>query len=161
MLGLFCGAYFTWPSGVLTAVLAITGFGFGWSSMSYLLSAQNAVGWQQRGIVTSSVSFFRTIGGAVGIGLLGASFNMLGRSNFEKLKAEGVPVAAALDPHQQAMIPESAMAIVRETISSSLLWVFAAMLLISVALFVVTCLMPKRPKPDAEHAKPAPEDAAA
>ena len=40
--------------------------------MSYLLAAQDAVQWQQRGIVTSSMQFFRTIGGAVGIGLLGA-----------------------------------------------------------------------------------------
>ena len=60
--GLFLCAWFNLPSWMLTATLAITGFGFGPASMSQLLSAQDAVDWQQRGIITSSISFFRTIG---------------------------------------------------------------------------------------------------
>ena len=78
------------PHWVLTAVLAITGLGFGPASMSYLLAAQGAVAWQQRGIITSSTTFFRTIGGAIGIGLLGMLFNVLIRPDFDRLKSLGV-----------------------------------------------------------------------
>ena len=62
---------------ILAAVLVIGGIGFGASSMPQLLSAQHGVGWQQRGIVTSATQFFRTMGGAIGIGLLGMLFNLL------------------------------------------------------------------------------------
>ena len=57
--GLLLGTIFNWPSWTLTAVLALTGLGFGPTSMSYLLAAQEAVTWQHRGVITSSVQFFQ------------------------------------------------------------------------------------------------------
>jgi hypothetical protein len=84
---------------VLTAVLALTGFGFGFASMSYLLAAQEAVEWQQRGLVTSAITFFRSIGGALGVGVLGAMFNTISRHDLEKLAGQGVTPAKMLDPH--------------------------------------------------------------
>src|SRR4029077_2256408 len=44
--------------------MLITGFGLGSVSMPCLLGVQNAVPWQRRGVATSSVQFFRSIGGA-------------------------------------------------------------------------------------------------
>ena len=101
--------------------------------MSYLLAAQSSVDWQQRGIITSSVSFFRTMGGAVGIGLLGAAFNFLSRGDLSKLEAEGVSPAAALDPHLQAnRYCTAALILIRHAISSGLIWVFGAMLVCAI-----------------------------
>ncbi len=77
----------------------LTGLGFGPASMSFLLSAQNAVSWQRRGIVTSSVQFFRTIGGSMGIGILGAVFNIITQPKLRGLESSGVTPAALLDPH--------------------------------------------------------------
>ncbi|CAA9444408.1 MAG: Uncharacterized MFS-type transporter, partial [uncultured Phycisphaerae bacterium] len=77
------------PQWVLVGVLLLAGLGFGPASMSYLLASQGAVGWQQRGIVTSGNQFFRTIGGAVGIGLLGMLFNVLAAARLEPLRAAG------------------------------------------------------------------------
>ena len=142
--GLLASAVLDWPRWAMTIVLAITGFGFGPASMSYLLGAQNAVGWQQRGVVTSSVSFFRTIGGAMGIGLLGALFNILSRHDLNALKAMHVNPAAALDPRLQAELSPQALALVQHAISSSLLWVFAAMLGIVVVQLLLTLRMPPR-----------------
>jgi MFS family permease len=139
--GLFVGAYTNAPRGLLTAVLAITGFGFGPTSMSYLIAAQDAVEWQQRGIVTSSISFFRTIGGAVGIGLLGAAFNFLSRHDMENIRAMGVSPGAAMDPHLQHTLTPESIQLVQHMISSGLLWVFAAMLAIAVLQFFCTFLM--------------------
>lgn len=139
--GLFTCAWLGASRNVLMAVLTVTGFGFGWASMSYLLAAQSAVEWQQRGIVTSGISFFRTMGGAVGIGLLGAAFNFLIRHDLKQLESEGVSPAAALDPHLQGQLSATATALIRHAISSGLVWVFAAMLACAVAQFLTTLLM--------------------
>ena len=58
--------------------------------MSYLLSVQHGVAWQQRGIATSALQFFRTMAGAVGIGLLGLLFNILAAPQMQQLRAMGV-----------------------------------------------------------------------
>lgn len=139
--GLVLGAYYVWSRTALTAVLAMTGFGFGWSSMSYLLSAQSAVEWHQRGIATSSVSFFRTMGGAVGVGLMGTAFNLLARHDLNQLRAMGFAPAAALDPHLQTSLPPAAMDLIHHAISSSLLWVFVAMFCSAVIMLIITTQM--------------------
>src|SRR5262249_36241812 len=92
-----CAAVDARPA-VITAVLALTGLGFGPASMSYMLAAQGAVTWQQRGIITSGVTFFRTVGGAVGIGLLGALFNILISRRLAAVRNLGLTPASVLDP---------------------------------------------------------------
>src|SRR6185295_7022610 len=87
------------PRWMITATLSITGFGFGPTSMAFLIAAQESVDYQQRGIVTSAVSFFRTMGGAVGIGVLGGMFNLITAAQTEKLRSIGVKPAELLDPH--------------------------------------------------------------
>ncbi len=59
---------------VVLAVFVI-GLGLGFSSTSYLISVQNAVPWRRRGIATSSVVFFRTVGGSIGVAVMGALLN--------------------------------------------------------------------------------------
>jgi len=138
------------PHWVITCVLAVTGFGFGPASMSYLLAAQEAVTWQQRGAITSSITFFRSIGGALGVGLLGAMFNTIAHSGLAKLRASGVTPGELLDPHAGKTLPAGVMAEAQRVIAGGLVWVFAAMLVVVVILFFVTILMPSK---KAEHAK--------
>jgi EmrB/QacA subfamily drug resistance transporter len=59
---------------VVVAVVTI-GLGLGFSSTSYLVSVQNAVPWRRRGVATSSVVFFRTVGGSLGVAVMGALLN--------------------------------------------------------------------------------------
>jgi MFS family permease len=142
------------PHWVLTAVLAITGFGFGPASMSQLLAAQDSVTWQQRGIVTSAVGFFRTIGGALGIGLLGAMFNALISKDLAWLRNQGVTPGSLLDPHSAKSLPPQIMSQAQSAIARGLTWVFAAMLLIAILQLAVTTLMPPK---HADHAPSASE----
>jgi len=142
--GLFVCSLVAAPRWVITGVLAITGLGFGPCSMSYLLAAQEAVEWQQRGIATSSVQFFRTIGGAVGIGMLGALFNVLIRPGMAKLEAQGIKPASLLDPHTRETLPPEVLQSAQQMIASGLKWVFAAMVLFSVIQFLLTTLMPSK-----------------
>ena len=139
--GLLAAAMFHWPGWAMTTILAVTGFGFGPASMAYLLGAQNAVEWQHRGIITSSISFFRTIGGAVGVGVLGAAFNAFAHHDLAFLEARGITPAAALDPKLAGTLPADALDAVRHVIASSLTWVFVAMVALSVAQLVATLLM--------------------
>jgi MFS family permease len=127
---------------VLAVVLAITGLGFGPSAMSFLLSAQNAVSWNRRGIVTSSVQFFRTVGGSLGIGILGAVFNILTIKNFRSMESTGITPAALLDPHTRAHLPPEILRSAGWIIDGGLHWVFIAMLLVAILQLVVSRWMP-------------------
>ena len=53
------------------AASAVTGAGLGFLNTAIMVTLQSSVGWSQRGVVTGLVQFSRTIGGAVGVGLLG------------------------------------------------------------------------------------------
>jgi MFS family permease len=137
------------PHWVLTSVLLISGFGFGPASMSYLLAAQDAVMWQQRGIVTSAIQFFRTIGGAVGIGVLGMLFNLLTAPQMRQVRALGANPGALLDPHQRAALPPETLTLASRMFGHGLTWVFACMLLCAGVQMAITLLMPAH---KADHA---------
>lgn len=143
------------PQWGITAVLLIAGAGMTPASMSYLLSAQNAVDWQQRGGVTASVTFCRTMGGALGVGILGALFNLLTRKPFAELADQGVAAAAALDPSRHSELPEAALEQVHGIIGHAMLWLFGAMLLLALLQTLATLRLPRAPRPD--H-KPTSED---
>lgn len=119
--------------------------------MSYLLAAQDAVTWQHRGVITSSVQFFRTIGGAVGIGLLGALFNMLVRPEMQQLQSQGITPADILTPSRRAKIPEATMRAAHHAIGHGLLYVFAAMLLCAMLMLVVSTMMSRHRADDGEE----------
>ena len=70
-----------------------------------MLAAQDAVAWQQRGIVTSGITFFRTIGGAVGIGAMGMLLNVLTAPQMRRLREAGVNPAELMDPHARGHVP--------------------------------------------------------
>jgi MFS family permease len=140
--GLLACAILDAPPWVLTAVLLVSGLGFGPASMAQLLAAQDAVAWQQRGIITSGITFFRTIGGAVGIGVMGMMFNVLTAPQMQRLRQAGVNPAELMDPRTRAHVSPEVLRSASETIGHGLTWVFGAMLLAAVAQAAVTLLLP-------------------
>lgn len=69
----------------------VIGVGMGFSAAPTLIAAQNAVGWQQRGVVTGTNMFFRSAGSAVGVAVFGALVNAtLGGTDVE---------SGRVDPH--------------------------------------------------------------
>lgn len=64
------------PSVWLVAVLCfVIGLGFGFSAVTSLVAAQASVEWNERGVVTGTQMFFRSIGQSLGAAVLGAIAN--------------------------------------------------------------------------------------
>src|SRR5436305_8958364 len=60
----------------IVAAMFIVGAGLGFMSTSFIISVQNAVPLNVRGVATASTQFFRTIGGTVGVALMGTILNL-------------------------------------------------------------------------------------
>jgi EmrB/QacA subfamily drug resistance transporter len=77
--------------------LVVIGVGMGLSWQPYLIAVQNAVPFARLGVATSSVMFFRTIGGSIAVAGLGALLN-------NRLQS-GVGLADALGTVYAVLIP--------------------------------------------------------
>ncbi len=102
------------------------GLGMGLVASPTLIAAQSAVGWSERGVVTGTNLFARSMGSAVGVAVFGAIVNAglgIRVGHHGATTAAGVPVAQ-LDPalHQ----------------------VFVATAAVAVALTLAVALMPRR-----------------
>jgi len=51
--------------------MGVFGMGLGFAATALLIAVQTSVGWEMRGVATASNMFFRTVGGAVGVGAMG------------------------------------------------------------------------------------------
>lgn len=121
---------------------AITGLGMGLASTTILVVIQGAVEWRQRGQATGLVQFSRTIGGAVGVGLMGGILTA----------AIGSSSSAVLDPILRTTIPAAQLAAERDALSSGLGWIFVSLLVAAVAALLVAA----RTMPDVEIGRRAP-----
>ena len=109
--------------------MMIIGMGLGFNSMPYLLAVQNAVPWNLRGVATSSVQFFRSIGGAIVVAALGALFGV-------RLAQEGAGIDpnTALDPALRAHAAPETLA----TLSTALLHALQSVYLVLAVICAVS-----------------------
>lgn len=75
----------------ISAAVLVIGLGMGLVAVPTLLAAQHSVGWGERGAVTATNMFARSIGQAVGVAALGAVVNAL-----TVVGADGTPEGAGL-----------------------------------------------------------------
>jgi MFS family permease len=71
-LSVALSAYWSLPFGALMAGMGVLGLGMGFSNIPLLFSVQTSVQWNRRGTATASTLFFRTIGGTITVGVMGA-----------------------------------------------------------------------------------------
>ena len=62
------------PYGEVAVFMFITGLGIGLVMQVLVVAVQNAVPYSALGVATATATFFRTIGGAFGVAVLGAVF---------------------------------------------------------------------------------------
>jgi EmrB/QacA subfamily drug resistance transporter len=138
------------------AVVAVVviGLGLGFSSTSYLVSVQNAVPWRRRGVATSSVVFFRTVGGSLGVAVMGALLNASlgdrygaavgrvaeGDAALERLLSDP---NALLQPAVRSRIPEPAYAELAGALSAALSPAFWVLLVFGLGSVVAAAFFPR------------------
>jgi EmrB/QacA subfamily drug resistance transporter len=82
----------TTPLPVLWAWMFVAGFGIGPTLSVFTIVIQNAVPIRSLGVATSNLTFFRQIGGSIGLALLGTVFgNRLAAEIQPQMLAAGVP----------------------------------------------------------------------
>lgn len=85
-------------SGVALGVaMFVFGLGMGFANTTIVIGVQASVGWEQRGVATATTMFARTMGGALGVGGLGALLAYRLRTTISADAASGL-----LDPHKRA-----------------------------------------------------------
>lgn len=123
------------------AALVVVGLGMGPTSLSFLLAVQHSVSWGRRGVATSSILFSRTIGGAIGVGLLGGVLSWRLAKELVGVGAVGVDVGSALRPETHHLLSASQLAIAQTSLGHSLWSVFlVAAILAACCLYCATRL---------------------
>lgn len=107
----------------------LVGIGMGQLQTPLLIVLQGAVGWRQRGTVTALNQFARTMGGAVGVSLLGVLLEWRIGS-----QTSGAGAAARIQPLQ----PGELAAAARPLLAAALDGVFLALLCISLATLALS-----------------------
>ncbi len=137
MLAIVVGASMpAWAGPIFVAGMLVIGLGMGPTSLSYILAVQNAVSWNRRGVATGLLAFFRTIGGALGVALLGAALGL----ELSHRIAGTTDVAIALRPESLKSFGPEALQTVRLALGSSLRDVF--LLMLATTLLGLACAMP-------------------
>jgi hypothetical protein len=137
-------------------ISCVIGFGFGFYSVATLLAAQSAVGWENRGVVTSATQFARNIGGTVGVSVAGAIF------------AAGILSGAAgsLNPNDllsadvRSALPADQLASLRVLIAGSLRSAYLLFVGVSALGTLVALALPGGPPTQVSDAGPTMEPAA-
>jgi EmrB/QacA subfamily drug resistance transporter len=138
------------PIALMMVNLFLTGLGLGFTSNACLLAAQNAVGWAQRGVVTASIQFTRTIGGTLGIAALGAVLNA---RLAPTLRAAGTAdVNALLDPSARGSLTAEVVQLVRQGLASGLHQVYLILALVAASGVIIAWFLP----PHVPASAPAP-----
>lgn len=135
--------------------LALAGAGMGFSMVTLLIAVQTSVSRDQLGIATSGTVFFRSIGGAVGVAVMGAvlSAQMQAQANNlselgNSLSAEKVSDLlrhpdALINPAARAQLPAPILDALQQILATALHWVFLVGLIVAVLALIVTLFLPK------------------
>jgi EmrB/QacA subfamily drug resistance transporter len=122
----------------------LVGLGMGFCNQTFLLATQASVGWNERGVATSSFLFARTIGQSLGAALGGAILN-LGIARFAP--EAGDAIGKLLEPARRASLGADAIAHLSAVIAGSLHDVYIIASVLAVLALAVTMLLPGRLSP--------------
>jgi MFS family permease len=142
-LGLVIGAAFpavTRPA-FITALI-IVGMGMGPCSLSFILAVQHAVAWGQRGVATGAAIFFRTIGGAIGVGILGGALGWELAAILASAGATGIDVGSALRPETHSELSLEHLILVQSALGRALRDVYIQMFILAVGTFFCAAWLP-------------------
>ena len=135
----------------VTTGASLIGIGMGFCNTTYLVSVQASVGWNDRGIATSSMLFLRTIGQSLGAGIGGAILNI---SLARYAPEAGDTLNQLLDPNLRATLAPDTIDHLGHAIASSLHDVYLIAGVLAGVTLALTPLLPAGVSPT----RPAKED---
>src|SRR5690348_10848230 len=122
------------------------GLGVGMSMQNLVLAVQNTVPLRDIGAASASVAFFRSLGGAIGVSVLGAVLaHQVAGSITRQLAAAGAPASGGSGDLDVAALPAAMQQIVRTAYGDATGHIFMISAAIAVVGVVAATLM--RPKP--------------
>jgi EmrB/QacA subfamily drug resistance transporter len=122
----------------------LIGIGMGYCNTTFLVSVQASVGWSERGAVTSSVLFMRTIGQALGAGIAGAILNF---SLARTAPSAGDTLNQLLAPDLRASLDPQLIDQLSHAIASSLHEVYVIAGVLAALTLAVVALIPAGASP--------------
>jgi EmrB/QacA subfamily drug resistance transporter len=129
--------------------LFILGAGIGLCMQVLILIVQNTSRFEDLGVATSGVTFFRTIGSSFGAAIFGSLFlNFLHGRIGSALAASGASPAAANSPEALHRLPHAAAAPIVAAYASSLTQVFLWAVPVALVGFVLSLFLPEVPLRD-------------
>ncbi len=120
--------------------MILFGVGLGFANTALVIAAQSSVDWQNRGVVTASTMFFRSIGGAVVVGATG------GILRASIAKDPSIPMEAASDllsPERGKSLDPEMLGKLGTALSGGLSTIFWVVSGIGVASFLLGLWFPK------------------
>jgi len=138
----------------IVAAMAVIGTGLGLMSTAFILSVQNAVPWNLRGVATASTQFFRTIGGTVGVAAMGTILNSQMALRFTPIFTHSPNVVAQppksfapsnvlLTPEVRGTLPVNFLHQLQLALAQSLFWVYALMFILALIGLVIMFRLPR------------------
>lgn len=148
--------------------LIITGMGLGAVMSNYIVAAQNVMCKKEMGVVTSSMTLFRSIGGTIGVTVLGTVVNNrmveeLGRNlsaeEIASLPTTDVNSIGGLLMSSSTTIPDSILDAIRLSLSNSITYMFLIAAVIVMFALVMSVFIKSVPLKSAEeyHERVTPE----
>lgn len=133
--------------------LFILGTGIGLCMQVLVLAVQNTVDFEDLGVATSGVTFFRTIGSSFGAAIFGSLFaNFLAARIGPALEASGAPPIAASSPQELHRLSAEMAAPIIDAYAESLGRVFFYAAPVALAGFVLALLLKEVPLREMESA---------
>lgn len=117
----------------------LIGFGIGFCNTTFLVAAQNAVDYQQRGAATSGNLFMRQFGSALGASLLGGVINW---ALAQRIPESRDAIDQLMDEAQRAAMAPDVLARLSAAIASSLTTVYIVVLILAVISCALCFLVP-------------------
>lgn len=131
---------------VQSLFLVILGAGIGMCMQTLILIVQNTSSFDDLGVATSGVTFFRTIGSSFGAAIFGSLFtNFLHSRIGPAMAASRAPAAAAASPEALHRLPRSTAAPIVAAYSDSLTQVFLWAVPVAVVGFVLALFLREVP----------------
>jgi MFS family permease len=127
------------PLFLLGTTMFVMGAGMGCANTALLIAVQESVPWGERGVATASALFFRTIGGAIAVGALGAVLTAGMGSDVP----ESVANRLLAPDHGVGLDPRIA-AHVTQALRVGSFHVFDVIALVSVVALAVAFMFPRR-----------------